>query len=131
MPVCRYIKGDGTQCRGSSTESGYCFQHDPELRDERAKVNARAAVPPRASLGKSIRRPKTREDLEDIISTCVKSLWEGKVDHKRAKAIMDVCKFQLKLIKEREAEKPPEDEIATMTQEQLEAEVRKMTGGKS
>lgn len=133
MSQCKATKPNGERCHAHAGESGLCFLHDPDRRKEATQARIKGGTKYEAKpSGEPIEPPQTEAEVLDIISKCIAATWSGDMDHKKSKAVRDLCLLQLRVIKDaREAEKRDGggDDFSTMSGEELRKLALEMTNG--
>ncbi|MCH7577747.1 MAG: hypothetical protein IH822_08125 [Chloroflexi bacterium] len=103
-PTCSAPTKTGKPCRGRPGESGYCFAHDPAIKDKReaARVKGGENSSHAARLEKLL--PSRLRSTFDRLETAIKEVHEGRLDPRRATAMASVAGAMVKIIKAGEEE---------------------------
>ncbi len=105
-PTCSASTKTGKPCRGRPAESGYCFAHDPAMKDKReaARVKGGENSSHAARLEKLL--PSHLRPTFDRLEAAMKEVYEGSLDPRRATAMASVAGAMVKIIKAGEEEAP-------------------------
>ncbi len=87
MNQCTSTKSDGSRCRGVARPSGFCWAHDPELRDK-ASAARKAGGENSSNVARAGKRlPKDLRDVLDRLMRALATVETGELDPRRATAM--------------------------------------------
>ncbi len=101
--TCRGIRVDGEPCRAPGVgESGYCFWHDPERREELLEATRRGGQ--RRGIQLPTVRPLEAEEARSVLAGVLEALLVGAVDPGTARAAAYILQVERKIAESAELE---------------------------
>ena len=83
-PACSGSRNDGSNCGAPPGESGLCFWHDPERREERLEASRKGGS--RRTIPLPVGLPLEAEEARGLLAGVMSALLEGAVDPGTARA---------------------------------------------
>ncbi len=83
-PACSGSRTDGSDCGAPPGESGLCFWHDPERREERLEASRKGGS--RRAIPLPVGPPLEAEEARGVLASVMAALLEGAVDPGTARA---------------------------------------------
>ena len=99
---CQATRADGEACRAPTGDSGYCFWHDPERREEMLEASRTGGS--RKTLPISVDRPLEAKEARGILASVLGALLQGAVDPTTARAAAYILQVERKIAEGEELE---------------------------
>ena len=99
---CTHIRKDGQPCQGfATTESMYCFMHDPAQAAKRAEARRQGGKAGRVTiLPDSELSVRTPEDIVNLLELTINDVRSGRVDVKIANAVANLINIASRAIEQ-------------------------------
>ena len=94
-PVCGGSRTDGSNCGAPPGESGLCFWHDPERREESLEASRKGGS--RRTIPLPVRLPLTAEEARGVQAAVMGALLEGRRPGCTAKAAAYILQVDRKI----------------------------------
>ena len=94
-PACSGSRADGSNCGAPPGESGLCFWHDPERREERLEASRKGGS--RRAIPLPVGLPLEAEEARGLLAAVMAALLEGALDPGTARAAAYILQVDRKI----------------------------------
>jgi hypothetical protein len=84
---CQQLRRDGHRCQGPARPSGFCFAHDPALREERKAASARGGQNKSKAVRAQKLLPNDLQALDKVLAQAIDGVYAGHLLPNRGSAI--------------------------------------------
>jgi hypothetical protein len=100
---CRAFRTDGSPCGAPPSESGFCYWHDPERREQMLEASKKGGS--RKSLTLPEAAPLVGNEARAILAAVLIGLLDGAIDPTTARAVAYIMQVERKILETDELER--------------------------
>jgi hypothetical protein len=103
ISTCQATRTDGEPCAAPVGETGFCFWHDPQRRDEMLEASRKGGS--RKAVPLPVGRPIEAEEARGLLAATLAGLLQGALDPTTARAAAYILQVERKIAEGEEMER--------------------------